>query len=110
MDSDKILGRKFGQSTTGKKDEQGYWHLDVVITEEVTYPDGTVKTESIESSAMDLDFNMAHQLALHSALSELRELVYDAGLDSLIEGKENQRKLEAENVSDSKADENTTTQ
>ncbi len=96
MDNNKLIGRTFGQKTTATKDEQGYWKIQVVIVESVTYPDGVTKEENIESECVDRDFDTAHQIALHSALSELGMLVYDRKFDSLIEGKEYQRKLEAE--------------
>lgn len=110
MDNNTLVGRGFGQQTTATRDIDGFWKIEVLMTEKVIYPDGSVKEESIESMHVDRDFDVAHQVALHSALSELNELVYDRGFDSLIEGKEYERKLEAENANGSKANEDTTTQ
>lgn len=110
MDSKDIVARTFGQKTTGTKDDGGYWHLHVITTETVTYPDGTTKEESIESECVDRDFDVAHQVALHSVFAELQMLVYDRNLNSLIEGKELQRKLEADDDSGSEADEDTPVQ
>lgn len=109
MDNSKITGRVFSQTTSGRKLDNGLWELTVDITEKLFFPDGTEKEESINTMCADEDFDVAHQIALHSALIELRELVYDKNLDSLIDGKEQQRKLEAENDS-IKADQDTPTQ
>jgi len=108
MDMNKLSGRVFGQQTLGEKDEQGYWKITVVMTEKIIFPDGTSKEEKIESMCMDKDFDTAHQIALHSALSELRELVYDKNFDSLIEGREYQRVLETDDGSSNKANPDTT--
>lgn len=110
MDNNLIKGRTFSEETTAVKDEDGFWKIDVTMSEKVVYNDGTEREESINAMGMDKDFGIAHQMALFAALSELRELVYDKNLDSLIEGRELQRKLEAENGGSRKADEDTPTQ
>lgn len=97
MESNTLKGRVFSQTTTGVKNENGMWTLEVVMVEKVTMPDGQVFEESIETMCMDEDFDTAHQTALRAALTELQELVYSRGFDSLIEGKEYQRKLEEKN-------------
>lgn len=110
MDNNLLSGRSFGQRTTATRDEQGYWKLHVMMEEEVSYPDGTVRRETLESECMDKEFNVAHGMALGTVLAELDTLVYSRGFDSLIEGIDYQRKLEAENAAGSKTDEDTPTQ
>lgn len=110
MDNNLLVSRSFGQRTTATKDQHGYWNLRVIMEEEIVYPNGESKKESLVSECMDKEFNVAHGIALSTVLSELAALVYDRGFDSLIEGKEYQRKLEAKNATDSKPDEDTPTQ
>lgn len=90
-------GRVFFQETRGVQGEDGYWKVEVDLMEKVTLKDGTELEEHIKAMAMDSTFIGAHQVALRSALAELQDLVYAKGFDSLIEGREYQRSLEAVN-------------
>jgi hypothetical protein len=109
MDLSNVKERTFGQKSTCRK-EGDYWRIHVITTETLTYDDGTVKEDSIESECLDMDFDTAHQIALSSVLSELRALVYERNFDSLVLAKEYQRKLEAENADGSQTHEDTPTQ
>ena len=91
MDNNKLAGRIFQQSTTGTKKANGLWQIDVLIKETLIFPDGTKKEESIETMAVDEDFDTAHSMAVHSGLNELGELVYSRQFDSLIEAREYDR-------------------
>jgi hypothetical protein len=110
MDMNNVVGRVLNQSNFATKDADGYWHMKCSFVETATFSDGTEKEEFIESEAMDKDFYVAYQVALESVLLELRALTSLRGFDSLIDGMEYERKLEAENGSNSKADEDTPTQ
>jgi hypothetical protein len=94
MDTNKLIGRVFSQETIGTKGENGLWTVKVNMTEKVTYPDGQERAESIDTECVDADFHVAHRIALHSGLSELARLVYDRGLDSLIDGMDFEREFE----------------
>lgn len=107
MKAEDLKARTFQQTSSAKKDEDGYWKFRVEITETVVYNDGREESESIVSESMNKDFDIAHKIALHSALSELGDLVYDAGYDSLIEARAHERELEND---DSKDNQDTPTQ
>lgn len=94
MENSDIKSRGFSQTTLGSKRENGMWELTVVMTESVVYNDGTERSESIETMCVDEDFFTAQQVALRAALTELQDLVYSRGLDSIIEGRDYQRRLE----------------
>lgn len=83
-----IVGRGFSTENLGMVDSSGYWTVTVKMIETVHYDDGTSKSETIESSCMDRDFDMAHRTALSEALVTLRHEVYDKGLVSLVEARE----------------------
>ncbi len=110
MDMEHVVGRVLDQINTATKDSEGYWHMKCSFVETATYSDGTEKQEFLESEAMDKDFYVAYQMALESVLLELRALTSLRGFDSLIDGVEYERKLEAENDSNSKTHENISAQ
>lgn len=105
MDMTYISGRSFLSDTQGTKDENtGNWTVRVVITETLSYPNGTNRSESVEGVHTDKDFHEAHKYAMRDALQLVQDLVYTRGFDSLIEAVDYDRSLE-ENDATAKADE-----
>ena len=96
MDMSYLSGRSFLSDTKGYKDEEGNWNVVTVMTETLTYPNGTVREEKIEGSYKDPEFKVAHMLAMREVLQELQDLVYNRGFDSLIEAKDYDRSLEVD--------------
>lgn len=90
-------GRVFAQETVGIRMDDGGWKVTVTMTEKVTLNNGIERVETIEAMAMDSTFNDAHRVALQSSMAELQDLVYARGFESLIEGRDYQRSLEAAN-------------
>ena len=94
MNYENLKGRYFGNDVFSLKADNGMWTVTVVIRERVSEDGTNWVEESIGSSAMDVDFDTAHKLALASVLSELNELVYVNGYDSLVQAVEARRALE----------------
>ena len=67
--------------------ENGMWKVVVKLVESRTYSDGTKDEETIEAMCMDSDHLNAHEIAMRTALHQLREEVYDKGLTSLVEAR-----------------------
>ncbi len=67
--------------------ENGMWKVNVKLTESRTYSDGTRDEETIEAMCMDTDHLNAHDVAMKTALYQLRQEVYDKGLTSLVEAR-----------------------
>lgn len=107
MDMNQLKGRIFEQQTLGEIDKDGYWKVVVTITEKISYDGEVWEVENISAMSLDKSFDMAHKIAMQSALSELNSLVYSKGFDSLIEGRLYER-LVKENASNNNKD--TTTQ
>lgn len=100
-----VRGRSFGSQTSGVKFEDGKWHLTVTMSETVLYPNGTSREETITHTAENTDFDTAHKEAMRQVLQELQDLVYSRGFDSLIEGMDYERSMEALGDSDITPDE-----
>lgn len=95
MDYSNLKGRYFGNDTLATQKENGMWDVTVIIKERLTDDGVNWSEESIGFTATDPDFQTAHKLALTSCLQVLQELVYGKGFDSLIQGIEHQKELEA---------------
>ena len=83
------------------------WKVTVVIKERVTDDGVNWIEESIGAEAIDMDFDTAHKEALRAVLQELDRLVYQKGLESLVQAIEQDRLLEKEtgneaNIKDNK--------
>lgn len=98
-----VTGRSFLSDTKGEKDEAGNWYVAVVMTETITYPNGTERTETIVGEHVDKDFHEAHKNAMRDVLQRVQDLVYSRGFDSLIEAADYDRSLS--NDSDAETDE-----
>ena len=105
MDMRYIDGRSFLSSTTGTKDEDGNWLVNVVMTETIVYPNGQVREEAIQAFKKDKNFDIAHKAAMQEILQNLQDVVYTPGFDSLVEGIDYLRNLETEDDANSQADE-----
>ena len=105
MDMTYVSGRSFASVTSGTKDEDGDWIVNIVMSETINYPNGLVRQEEVSGFKKDKDFDLAHKTAMQYVLQQLQDLVYSKGFDSLIEGRDYQRSLEAGNGSDIEADE-----
>lgn len=101
-----LIGKGMVTDNKGIVDSSGFWVVTVKLLETAFYDDGTEEREVIEAQCMDRDFDTAHQIALQSAVMQLREEVYDRNHTSLIEA----RKAAKELGNDSKANEDTATQ
>jgi hypothetical protein len=91
----KYKGRVFAQETKGVCADDGFWTVTVTMREQVTWENGEVQEEVINAMSMDKNFDDAHKTALRASLQELQDLVYARGFESLIEGREYQRSIEA---------------
>lgn len=94
MNYKNLKGRYFGNDVMSTKADNGMWTVTVVIRERVSEDGENWVEESIGASAMDMNFDTAHKLALGTVLSELNELVYVKGFESLVEAIEADRALE----------------
>lgn len=102
---DDLKGRFFGSETIAKKSADGYWTIKVDVIERQTEDGENWREERITASAMDFDFQTAHQAALMSVMQEMEALVYSKGLDSLIQGIDKRNKeLEASHGAEAKVD------
>ncbi len=96
MDYTNLNGRYFGNDTFARKLPNGLWEVTLIIKEKLTDDGVNWAEESIGSSAIDADFDVAHREALAATLQTMKELVYDRGFDSLVQAVEYQKKLEKE--------------
>ena len=84
----RIIGKTFNNFNSGVEQANGDWRVEVILVETFLHDDGTTKEEKIEVVCIDSDFQVAHQVALASALNQYREETIDRGMVSLIESRE----------------------
>jgi len=80
----KLIGKGFVNDNKGTVDEGGFWTVTVLMIETNYFDDGTTEEETIETKSISSDFDNAHETAMVSALTQLREEAYDKGFRSLI--------------------------
>src|SRR6188474_183124 len=94
MDMNYLAGRSFSSITSGSKEEDGDWSVKVVMTETLIFPNGQVRTETVEALSKEKEFDLAHKEAMRQVLQEVQDLVYTRGFESLIEARDYERGLE----------------
>lgn len=92
----KVIGRENTSSTVCELQEDGFWKVTQIVIERVLYEgkDEWVE-ERVETMSIDRNIEAAMQTALASSLNFLFQNVYDNGYKSLVEYREDERKLKA---------------